>query len=57
VSEIWSRKSDGCDEDCESDGANEICHAGWGQYVASVVTDERSDCEESMKVTLMMEGR
>jgi hypothetical protein len=31
VSGIWNRKSGGCDEDCGSDGASEICHAGWDQ--------------------------
>lgn len=39
MSGIWNRKSDGCDEDCGSDGASEICHAGWDQYVALAVTD------------------
>ena len=51
MSGIWSRKSDGCGEDCGSDGANEICHAGWDQYGASVAIDEQNDDEGLMKKT------
>ena len=56
MSGIWNRKSDDCDEDCESDGASEICHAGWDQYVTLAVTDEQVEGEVMVTVALV-EGR
>jgi len=55
VSGIWNRKSDGCDEDCENDGASEICHAGWDQYVALSVTDEQIEGGVLVMVALVQD--
>ena len=56
MSGIWNRKSDGCDEGYGSDGASEICHAGWDQYVALAVTDEQIEGEVLVMIALV-EGR
>ena len=57
MSGIWNRKSDGCDEDCGSDGASGICHAAWDQYGALAVTDEQIEGGALVMIALVQDSQ